>query len=112
MNVRKLALMLPVLNMLVMLWPARALSATSFFPQELCSPSGWPPVALLLVGLGIMALGAACLGGAIASAQALEKWERLTGSENPVTSRIACAVGAVVFTTLGVMIVLGWFRVW
>jgi hypothetical protein len=65
--VRKHALMLPVLGALVMLLPARTFPATSFFPAELCGPSGRPPVVCLFVGLGIMTLGAACLAGVIAS---------------------------------------------
>jgi hypothetical protein len=111
MNVRKHGVLLPVLGLLVMLLPARVLPATSFFPPELYGPSGRPSVWVLFVGLAVVGLGAICLAGAIASEETLKKNPSLRAEENPVTSRIACAVGAVVFFTMGGAFVLGWFKV-
>ena len=110
-NVREHGVLLPVLGAAVMLFPARVLPATSFFPPELCGPSGRPSVWVLFVGLAVVGLGAFCLAGAMASEETLKQNPSLRVAENPVTSRIACAVGAVVFFTMGGAFVLGWFKV-
>ena len=87
------------------------LQATGFFPPDWCGPSGRPSVAFLLVGLGLMGYGGFCLAGVFASNEALRKKSGLTGSENPRTSRIACACGAVVFFVMGGTFLLGWFGI-
>ena len=87
------------------------LQAAGFFPPDWCGPSGRPSVAFLFVGLGIMGYGVFCLAGVFASDEALRIKSGLTGSENPRTSRIACACGAAVFFVMGGTILLGWFGI-
>jgi hypothetical protein len=87
------------------------LQATGFFPPDWCGPSGRPSVVFLLVGLGIMGYGVVCLAGAFASDETLRRKSGLTGSENPLTSRITCVLGALIFSVLGGTIVLGWFGI-
>jgi hypothetical protein len=112
-KVHKPKALLAVLGVLVTTLPsARATPSTPFFPHAWDEPSGRPPVAFLFVGLGLLVFAGFCLSGAIASAETLKKWSRLTGSENPLISRIACIVGVAIFTTMAGMYILGWFRVW
>lgn len=92
--------------------PAKLLATTSFFPPEWCGPSGRPPIAFLFIGLAIMALGAFCFAGAIASAETLKKKPWLVSSDNPLERRIGTACGAVVFTVMGGAFVGGWFKLW
>lgn len=111
MNVGKHGVLLPVLGVLALLFPGPMLQAAGFFPPDYYDASGRLPVVFLLVGLGVMGLGASCLVGAVASEETIKKYPSLRAEQNPVTNRIACAVGAVVFLTMGGVIVLGWFRI-
>jgi hypothetical protein len=87
------------------------LQAPGFFPPDWCGPSGRPSIAFLVAGLGIMAYGVVCLAGAFASDATLRRKSGLTGSENPLTSRITCVLGTLIFFVLGGTIVLGWFGI-